>query len=120
MRKDGTRVPVLLAAATFGARQDQGVAFVLDLTERKRAEENLRESERRYREAQMSLAHANRVTTIGQLAASIAHEVSQPIAATVTNADAALRWLGGHPPDLEEVRHALHIIIKDGHRAGDV
>jgi PAS domain S-box-containing protein len=120
MRKDGTRVPVLLGAATFGERQDQGVAFVLDLTERKRAEENLRESERRYREAQMSLAHANRVTTIGQLAASIAHEVSQPIAATVTNADAALRWLDGQPPDLEEVRHSLDAIIKDGHRAGDV
>jgi PAS domain S-box-containing protein len=120
MRKDGTRVPVLLGAATFGERQDQGVAFVLDLTERKRAEENLRESERRYREAQMSLAHANRVTTIGQLAASIAHEVSQPIAATVTNADAALRWLDGQPPELEEVRHSLDAIIKDGHRAGDV
>src|ERR1700716_2812223 len=120
MRKDGTRVPVLLGAATFGERQDQGVAFVLDLTERKRAEENLRESERRYREAQMSLAHANRVTTIGQLAASIAHEVNQPIAATVTNADAALRWLDCRPPNLDEVRQALARIVKDGHRASNV
>src|SRR6267154_2383289 len=68
----------------------------------------------------MALAHANRVMTMGQLAASFAHEVNQPIAATVTNAHAALRWLGGHPPDLEEVREALDDIIKDGKRAGDV
>jgi PAS domain S-box-containing protein len=119
-RKDGTRVPVLIGAATFGERRDQGVAFVLDLTERRQAEENLRESERRYREAQMALAHANRVTTMGQLTASIAHEVNQPIAAAVTNAEAALRWLGGHPPDLDEVRQSLDAIIKDGNRAGDV
>ena len=119
-RKDGTRVPVLIGAATFGERRDQGVAFVLDLTERKQVEENLRASERRYREAQMALAHANRVTTMGQLTASIAHEVNQPIAAAVTNAHAALRWLGGHPPALQEVRQSLDAIIKDGNRAGDV
>jgi PAS domain S-box-containing protein len=120
LRKDGSRVPVLLGAANFGGRRDRGVAFVLDLTERKSAEENLRESERRYREAQMALAHANRVTTMGQLTASIAHEVNQPIAATVTHAQAALRWLGGDPPDLGEVRRGLDAIVKDGIRAGDV
>ena len=70
-------------------KRDQGVAFVLDLTERKRAEAEARESERRYREMQMELAHANRVATMGQLTASIAHEVNQPIAATVINAQAA-------------------------------
>ncbi len=91
-----------------------------DITERKRAEENLRESERRYREAQMELAHANRVTTMGQLSATIVHEVSQPIAAAVTNAGAALSWLDSRPPNLEEVRQALSRALKDGDRAVDV
>ena len=93
---------------------------MLDLTERKRAEAEARESERRYRETQMQLAHANRVATMGQLTASIAHEVNQPIAATVTNAQAALRWLGAEPPNLDEVRQALGRIVRDGNRAGAV
>jgi C4-dicarboxylate-specific signal transduction histidine kinase len=68
----------------------------------------------------MALAHANRVTTMGHLTASIAHEVNQPIAAVVTHAHAALRWLGARRPDLDEVRQALDHIIKDGNRASDV
>ena len=92
-RKDGSRVPVLVGAASL-ENGTYGVAFVLDLTERKRAEAEARESERRYRETQAQLAHANRVATMGQLTASIAHEINQPIAATVTNALAARRWLG--------------------------
>jgi signal transduction histidine kinase len=70
--------------------------------------------------AQAELAHVNRVATMGQLAASIAHEVNQPIGATVTNAQAALRWLGARTPDLDEVREALDQIVRDGKRAGDV
>jgi signal transduction histidine kinase len=70
--------------------------------------------------AQAELAHVNRVTTMGQLTASIAHEVNQPLAAAVTNADAALRWLDAKPPNLEEVRQGLGRIVKDGNRAGDV
>ncbi|SDK16718.1 PAS domain S-box-containing protein [Bradyrhizobium sp. Rc2d] len=118
--KSGARVPVLVGAATFGGRHDQGMAFVVDLTERKRAEEEIRESERRYNEVQMELAHVNRVTTMGELSASIAHEVMQPIAATVNNAKAALNWLNAQPPNLEEAREALGEIVKEGNRTTDV
>jgi PAS domain S-box-containing protein len=119
-RKDGSRVPVLIGGATFEAGANQGVAFVLDLTERKRAEQALGESERRYREAQLELAHANRVATMGQLTASIAHEVNQPITAAVTYALAARRWLSAAPANLHEVDDALSFIVKEGNRAGEV
>jgi PAS domain S-box-containing protein len=118
--KDGSRLPVIVGLAAFEASQQQGVAFVLDLSERKQAEERVREGERRYRQVQTELAHANRVATMGQLAASIAHEVNQPIAATVTNANAALRWLGAQPPNTDEVELGLKRIIADGNRAADV
>ncbi|TXC79051.1 trifunctional serine/threonine-protein kinase/ATP-binding protein/sensor histidine kinase [Paraburkholderia azotifigens] len=119
-RRDGSRVPVLIGVASFEAGANGGVAFVLDLSERKHAEEKARESERRYREVQTELAHANRVATMGQLTASIAHEVNQPIAATVTNAQAALRWLNAQPPNIDEVGQTLRQIVKDAGRAGDV
>jgi C4-dicarboxylate-specific signal transduction histidine kinase len=85
------------------------VGTVMDVTERRRAEEE-----------RQVLAHANRITTMGQLTASIAHEVNQPIAAVVTNAHAALRWLNMQPSDPEEVRQALDRIVRNGRRAGDV
>jgi PAS domain S-box-containing protein len=119
-RKDGTRVPVLIGAASFEGSGNEGVAFVLDLTERKQAEETLRESVQRYHQAQLELAHANRVATLGQLSASIAHEVNQPIAAIANNASAALRWLGKGPPDLEKARKALSRILANSNRAGEV
>jgi C4-dicarboxylate-specific signal transduction histidine kinase len=96
------------------------VGAITDITERKRAEAEARESERRYREMQMELEHANRVATMGQVTASIAHEVNQPIATARNNAASALRFLSRTPPDLEEVREALDCIVNDVDRAGDV
>ena len=86
---------------------------VMDVTAVKQAEHELQE-------AHAELAHVNRVTTLGELAASIAHEVNQPIAAVVTNAGAGLRWLGAAPPNLEEARQVLTRIVRDGNRAGEV
>ena len=76
--------------------------------------------ERQYREAQSELAHANRVDTMGQLTASIAHEIKQPIATARNNARAALNFLGMHPPDLSEVKEALDCIVADADRAGAI
>ena len=80
-----------------------------DITERKRAEE-----------AQADLAHINRVTTMGELTASLAHEVKQPIAAASTNANTCVRWLAGDTPNIEEARAAAMRIVKDAKRAGEI
>jgi PAS domain S-box-containing protein len=102
-------LPVFDKAGRFNGYR--GVAR--DITERKHASEALRE-------AQMQLAHANRVATMGQLTASIAHEVNQPIAAMTLNAETGLRWLGAESPDLDEARQALGDIVRDGNRAAAV
>ena len=112
-RKDGTRVPVLVGAAAFEGGSGEGVGFVLDLTDRKRAE-------RAYTQVQMELAHANRIATMGQLSASIAHEISQPLGAALSYANAASHWLAAQPPNLEEVRRDLSFIVQSGVRASEV
>jgi PAS domain S-box-containing protein len=113
VRKDGSRVPVLVGGAALEDTRTQWVSFVLDLSERKRAEEALQR-------AHAELAHVTRVTTLGELAASIAHEVNQPLAAIVADANACLNWLAGTNPPLDMVHGALTAIVKDGHRAADV
>ena len=118
-RKDGSRIPVLVGSAFFEGR-DEGVVFVIDMTDRKQAEEKLRASERRLLDAQMELAHANRVATMGQLTASIAHEVNQPLAAVIANAGACLSWLGRETPNLEAARRSVEWIVEDGNRASEV
>jgi len=89
------------------------VGAVMDVTVAKQAEEALRQ-------AQADLAHGNRVTTMGELTASLAHEVNQPIAAAVTDANTCLRWLTRDHPDVEEARHAASRIVKDATRAGEI
>jgi PAS domain S-box-containing protein len=120
LRKDGSRVPVLVGRAMFEGTRDEGVGFVIDLTDRKRAEQAIRESERRLSQVQMELAHANRVATMGQLSASIAHEINQPIASAVINANVALNFLRAQPPNYEEAQAALNAIVDNGIRAGNV
>jgi len=112
-RKDGSRVPVLVARALFEWKRDEGVAFVLDLTERKHVEGALRD-------AQANLAHVVRVTTLGELVASIAHEVNQPLAAVKANAEACLRWLDRETPDLDAARRSVEWVMDDSNRANEV
>jgi signal transduction histidine kinase len=89
---------------------------VTDITESKRAEKE----RERLRQAQSDLAHINRVTTMGELTASVAHEIKQPISAAVTDAKTCLRWLGRDDPDIEEARQAASRIVKDVMRAADI
>jgi len=89
------------------------IGTVMDVTERRRAEAALRE-------AQSDLARINRITTVGELTASLAHEINQPIAAAITNANTCLRWLAADTPNLEEARAAVTRIVKDGTRAAEI
>ncbi len=110
---DGRRVPVLFTI-TFPPGDDRNVlAFVVDVTERRQAQDALLA-------AQSELAHAARVATLGELTASIAHEVNQPLAAIVTSGEAGLRWLRRDVPNLEEVSAAIGRVVTEGRRAGAI
>lgn len=114
-RKDGSLLdvsevsfPVLPAGKLIGF-----YVILRDITESKRAAERLQQ-------AQAKLAHLSRITTMGELAASIAHEINQPIGAVVTNGNAALRWLSQHPPQVNDAEEAVECIVRDANRAAQV
>jgi len=127
-RKDGSLFPVEVHTSLFwrGGRR-----FLLkvarDISDRVRAEEAERSSEAERRragkalqEAQAELARVTRVTMMGELAASIAHEINQPLAGVVTSANAGLNWLAKNPPNLLKTRESMERILRDGNRAGEV
>ncbi|MBB3933329.1 PAS domain S-box-containing protein [Kaistia hirudinis] len=112
---DGRRVPVIFAI-TFPKPDDpdsNALVFVVDITERKEAQEAVLA-------AQAELAHAARVATLGELTASIAHEVNQPLMAVVTNGEAAMRWMRREPPDLVEVEASITRLVAEGRRASEI
>ena len=116
MRKDGSLLDVALTISPMkdAAGRIVGASkLARDITERKRAEEALRQ-------AQADLAHMSRVTTMGELTASLAHEIRQPISAAVTNAKTCLRWLGRDEPDVTEACEAASRLVKDVTRAADI
>jgi PAS domain S-box-containing protein len=113
---DGRELPVLVNIFPVRTAEGRTIAYATltrDLTEKKRVEQTLRKT-------RSELARIARQTTMGEMTASIAHDIKQPLAAIVTNGNAVLRWLASATPDLDEVRAALKRIINDGHRASQV
>ncbi|HYO93206.1 MAG TPA: ATP-binding protein [Polyangiaceae bacterium] len=102
-----------------GLRESQ-LRLEQDLDERKRVEREREQTEVALSQARSQLAHLTRVATLGEMAASIAHEVNQPLTGVVANADAALRWLERAPPELGEAMEAIRRLVRDGKRAGEV
>ena len=116
--KNGTRVPVSLICVPVSSNAAGNAGFVIyrDLTETKR----LQDEQRRYHEIQLELAHANRIATLGQLSASIAHELNQPLTGIITNCGTCLRMLTSDPQNLDGAQEAVRRTMRDGNRASDV
>jgi C4-dicarboxylate-specific signal transduction histidine kinase len=111
---------VLVGVAAFDQQLDRGVAFVVDLTQRKRAEAEAREAQVELQQARDRLAQATQVESLAMLSASIAHEVNQPLAAIVANAQACHRWLSSAPPNVERGKTTAERITRDANSAADI
>ena len=112
-RKDGSTFPVEVSIKQVHLDRTYRVSLARDITERKRAEQELQES-------QAALARVTRIVAMGELTASIAHEINQPLAAVATNASASLHWLDANPPNLDEARKAVTGAVREANRASDV
>ncbi|RWI11547.1 GAF domain-containing sensor histidine kinase [Mesorhizobium sp.] len=117
-RKDGKHVPVFLICVPVPSNSGGRVGYVIyrDMTDTKRLEDE----RRRYHEIQLELAHASRIATLGQLSASIAHELNQPLTGIITNAGTCLRMLAADSPNMDGVREAVRRTMRDGDRASQV
>jgi PAS domain S-box-containing protein len=117
-RKNGARVPVSLTCVPVSSNRSGSAGYVIyrDITEARRHEDELR----RYHEIQLELVQANRVATLGQLSASIAHELNQPLTGIITNSGTCLRMLTSDPPNLDGAREAVRRTMRDGQRASEV
>jgi PAS domain S-box-containing protein len=116
VRRDGSQIMVASRWSLYRDQHRQPVATMetnSDISGRREAEDALHK-------ARAELSHVTRLATLGELAASIAHEINQPLAAVVTNGDAGVRWLGREPPDIEEVRTSLQKMVTNARRASDV
>jgi PAS domain S-box-containing protein len=123
LTKDGREIHVSLAISPIkdAAGQIIGASKIArDITERKRAEAEQKRAAEALRQAEADLAHISRVTMMGELTASLAHEVNQPITAAVTNANTCVRWLAGDTPNMEEAREAAMRSAKNGTRAAEI
>ena len=120
-RKDGSVFPVEVRVRQFQqGKRRLNLSIVRDISERKLAEETLREKDNALQMARTELARVSRLTTLGELTTSIAHEVSQPLGAMIASAAAGARWLAADPPEIAEARSALDNIAADGKRAREV